>query len=40
MSDKIIKIRESWNRLDKTAQRNYYGKDPIPYVVDTIEKGN
>jgi len=40
MSDKIIKIRESWNRLDKTAQRNYYGEEPIPFVVDKIEKGN
>ena len=40
MPDKVIKIRESWNRLDKTAQRNYYGEEPIPFVVDTIEKGN
>ena len=40
MPDKVIKIRESWNRLDKTAQRNYYGEEPIPFVVDSIERGN
>ena len=38
--DKVIKIRESWNKLNKTAQRNYYGEEPIPFVVDSIEKGN
>ena len=38
--DKVIKIRESWNKLNKTASRNYYGEEPIPFVVDTIEKGN
>ena len=26
--------------LDKTAQRNYYGEEPIPFVVDSIERGN
>ena len=38
--DRVVKIRESWNRLDKTAQKNYYGEEPIPFVVDSIEKGN
>ena len=38
--DKVIKIRESWNKLNKTASRNYYGEEPIPFVVDSIEKGN
>ena len=40
MPDKIVKIRRSWDILDKTAQRNYYGEEPIPFVVDKIEKGN
>ena len=38
--DKVMKIRESWDKLDKTAQRNYYGEEPIPFVVDSIERGN
>ena len=40
MPDKVIKIRESWNKLNKTAQRNYYGEEPTPFVVDSIERGN
>ena len=40
MPDKVIKIRESWNKLEQVAAKNYYGEEPIPYVVDTIEKGN
>ena len=38
--DKYTKILRSWDVLDKTAQRNYYGEEPIPFVVDSIEKGN
>ena len=38
--DKYHKIVKSWDILDKTASRNYYGEEPIPFVVDTIEKGN
>ena len=38
--DKYDKIMDSWDKLDKTAQRNYYGKEPIPFVVDNIQKGN
>ena len=38
--DKYNKIIRFWNTLDKTAQRNYYGEEPIPFVVDSIEKGN
>ena len=38
--DKYHKIKRSWDVLDKSAQRNYYGEEPIPFVVDTIEKGN
>ena len=38
--DKYDKIMDSWNKLDKTAQRNYYGEEPIPFVVDSIERGN
>ena len=38
--DKVIKIKAFWDKLDKTAQRNYYGEEPIPFVVDKIEKGN
>jgi len=30
----------SWDILDQTAQRNYYGEEPIPFVVDSIERGN
>ena len=38
--DKYNKIMDSWDKLDRTAQRNYYGEEPIPFVVDSIEKGN
>ena len=37
---KYNKIMDSWDRLDKTAQKNYYGEGPIPFVIDKIEKGN
>ena len=36
----INKIKRQWDVLDKSAQRNYYGEEPIPFVVDSIEKGN
>ena len=38
--DKYTKILRSWDVLDKNAQRNYYGEEPIPFVVNSIEKGN
>ena len=38
--DKYTKILRSWDVLDKSAQRNYYGEKPIPFVIDSIEKGN
>ena len=38
--DRYTKIKRSWDILDKTAQRNYYGEEPIPFVVDSIERGN
>jgi len=38
--DKYNKIMDSWDKLDRTAQRNYYGEEPIPFVVDNIQKGN
>ena len=38
--DKYTKILRSWDVLDKTALRNYYGEEPIPFVVDNIQKGN
>ena len=38
--DRYTKIKRSWDILDQTAQRNYYGEEPIPFVVDSIEKGN
>ena len=38
--DKFHKIIRSWDVLDKSAQRNYYGEEPIPFVVDSIERGN
>jgi len=38
--DKYTKILRSWDVLDKSARRNYYGEEPIPFVVDKIEKGN
>ena len=38
--DKIVKIRKCWDVLDKSASRNYFGEEPIPFVVDSIEKGN
>ena len=38
--DKYHKIIKSWDVLDKSAQRNYYGEEPIPFVVDNIQKGN
>ena len=38
--DKYNKIIRVWDVLDKSAQRNYYGEEPIPFVVDSIQKGN
>ena len=38
--DKYHKIMRSWDVLDKSARRNYYGEEPIPFVVDSIERGN
>ena len=38
--DKYHKIIKSWDVLDKSAQRNYYGEEPIPFVVDSLQKGN
>ena len=38
--DKVVKIRKSWDILNKTALRNYYGEEPTHFVVDKIEKGN
>jgi len=38
--DKYYKIMRSWDVLDKSAQKNYYGEEPIPFVVDSIERGN
>ena len=38
--DKYNKIMRVWDVLGKSAQRNYYGEEPIPFVVDSIEKGN
>ena len=40
MPDKYHKIKRSWDVLDKSASRNYYGEEPTPFVVDSIEKGN
>ena len=38
--DKYHKIIKSWDVLDKSAKRNYYGEEPIPFVVDSLQKGN
>ena len=38
--DKYNKIIRVWDVLDKSAQRNYYGEEPIPFVVDSIERVN
>ena len=38
--DKYTKILRSWDVLDKSAKRNYYGEEPTPFVVDSIQKGN
>ncbi len=38
--DKYNKIIRFWDVIDKSAQRNYYGEEPIPFVVDSIQKGN
>ena len=38
--DKYNKIMRFWEVLNNSAQRNYYGEEPIPFVVDSIEKGN
>ena len=38
--DKYTKILRSWDVLDKNAQRNYYGEEPIPFVVYNIQKRN
>ena len=38
--DKYNKIIRSWDIINKNATRNYYGKEPIPFVVDSIERGN
>ena len=38
--DKYNKIIRFWEVLNNSAQRNYYGEEPIPFVVDSIQKGN
>ncbi len=38
--DKYNKIIRFWDVLDKSAQRNYYGEEPVPFVVDNIERVN
>ena len=38
--DKYNKIIRVWDVLGKSAQRNYYGENPTPFVVDSIERGN
>ena len=38
--DKYNKIMRFWEVLNNSAQRNYYGEEPIPFVVDNIQKGN
>ena len=38
--DKIVRIRRYWDVLNKSAPRNYYGENPIPFIVDSIEKAN
>jgi DNA-binding XRE family transcriptional regulator len=38
--DKYNKIIRFWDVLDKSAQRNYYGEEPIPFVVDSIKRVN
>jgi len=40
LKTKYTKILRSWDVLDKSAHRNYYGEEPIPFVVDSIERGN
>ena len=40
MPDKYHRIIRFWDVLNKSAPRNYYGENPIPFVVDSIEKGN
>ena len=37
---KIAKIKNAWKLLDTNGPRNYYGEEPIPFVVDSIERGN
>jgi DNA-binding XRE family transcriptional regulator len=38
--DKYNKIIRVWDVLDKSAQRNYYGEEPVPFAVDSIQQGN
>ena len=38
--DKYTKILRSWDVLDKTAQRNYYGDMSDAEKIMNIEKGN
>ena len=38
--DKYNKIIRFWDTLNKNASRNYYGEEFMPFVVDSIEKGN
>ena len=38
--DKYNKIIRFWKVLNNNASRNYYGEEPIPFVVDSIERGN
>ena len=40
MPDKVVKIRRCWEVLGKSAARHYYGEEPTPFVVDSIQKGN
>ena len=40
MPDKVVKIRRSWDVLDKSAVRNYYGDMSDAEKIMNIEKGN
>ena len=34
------RIQALFENLNQNGERNYYKKDPIPFVIDSIEKGN
>ena len=41
--NKFYAIKKKWKRLDEDAEKNYYKicrGDPIPFVIDSIERGN